>query len=77
VHFAPTRVIALENTLNGIIFPQEEIKKIYSLAKSHGIKLHVDGARLWHVAAETGTPLKELCDPFDSVSLCFSKGLGE
>jgi threonine aldolase len=77
VHFAPTRVIALENTLNGIIFPQEEIKKISSLAKWHGIKLHVDGARLWHVAAETGTPLKELCDPFDSVSLCFSKGLGE
>ncbi len=38
--------------------------------------MHLDGARIWHVAAETGTPLKELCDPFDSVSLCFSKGLG-
>ena len=39
--------------------------------------MHLDGARLWHVAAETGTPMKELCDPFDSVSLCFSKGLGK
>jgi len=38
--------------------------------------MHLDGARLWHVAAETQTPMKELCDPFDSVSLCFSKGLG-
>ena len=39
--------------------------------------MHLDGARLWHVAAETGTSMKELCDPFDSISLCFSKGLGE
>ena len=38
--------------------------------------MHLDGARIWHVAAETGTPLNELCAPFDSVSLCFSKGLG-
>lgn len=38
--------------------------------------MHLDGARLWHVAAETGTSVKELCEPFDSVSLCFSKGLG-
>lgn len=39
--------------------------------------MHLDGARIWHVAIETGTPLKDLCDPFDSVSLCFSKGLGK
>lgn len=38
--------------------------------------MHLDGARLWHVVAETGTPLSELCEPFDTVSLCFSKGLG-
>jgi threonine aldolase len=38
--------------------------------------MHLDGARIWHVAAELGTPLKELCEPFDSASLCFSKGLG-
>lgn len=39
--------------------------------------MHLDGARIWHVAAETETSVKELCDPFDSVSLCFSKGLGK
>jgi len=74
---APTRVIALENTLHGTIFPQEEIINISEFARKEGIKMHLDGARLWHVAAETGTSIKELCDPFDSVSLCFSKGLGE
>jgi len=76
VHFAPTEVIALENTLNGTIFPQEEIIAISEFGHSHGIKMHLDGARIWHVAVETQTSIKELCDPFDSVSLCFSKGLG-
>ncbi|KAJ7168487.1 pyridoxal phosphate-dependent transferase [Mycena filopes] len=74
--FAPTEVVSLENTLNGTIFPQEEIIAISDYVHSHGKKMHLDGARIWHVAAETQTPLKELCDPFDSVSLCFSKGLG-
>lgn len=72
----PTAVIELENTLNGTIMPQEDIIAISQFAHSHDIKMHLDGARIWHVAAETATPLKELCDPFDSVSLCFSKGLG-
>ncbi|KAJ6627153.1 threonine aldolase [Mycena sp. CBHHK59/15] len=76
VHFAPTEVVALENTLNGTIFPQEDIIAISEFVHSHGKKMHLDGARLWHVAAETETCMKELCDPFDSVSLCFSKGLG-
>jgi threonine aldolase len=66
----------LENTLNGTIFPQEEIIKISEFARREGIKMHLDGARLWHVAAETGTSMKELCDPFESVSLCLNKGLG-
>jgi len=74
---SPTHVITLENTLNGTTFPQEEIIKISEFARKEGVKMHLDGARLWHVAAETGTPMKELCDPFDSVSLCFSKGLGK
>ncbi|KAF9821855.1 hypothetical protein IEO21_00285 [Rhodonia placenta] len=76
VHTCPTAVIELENTLNGTIMPQEDIIAISQFAHSHDIKMHLDGARIWHVAAETATPLKELCDPFDSVSLCFSKGLG-
>jgi threonine aldolase len=77
VHYAPTKVISLENSLSGVIFPQEEILKISDLAQEFGLKLHLDGARLWHVAAETGIPLSQLCNPFDSISLCFSKGLGE
>ncbi|KAF8640347.1 hypothetical protein AX17_000019 [Amanita inopinata Kibby_2008] len=76
IHFAPTEVIALENTLNGTIFPQHAIIRISDYAHSLGIKMHLDGARIWHVAVETGKTIKELCDPFDSVSLCFSKGLG-
>ncbi|KDQ54723.1 hypothetical protein JAAARDRAFT_196140 [Jaapia argillacea MUCL 33604] len=76
IHGAPTEVIALENTLNGTIFPQDEIVAISEFAHSQGIKMHLDGARIWHVAAETGMSMKELCDPFDSISLCFSKGLG-
>ena len=50
--------------------------RIADYAHEHGLKMHLDGARIWHVAAETGIPLKELLKPFDSVSLCFSKGLG-
>ncbi|KAF7320235.1 Beta-elim-lyase domain-containing protein [Mycena kentingensis (nom. inval.)] len=76
IHFAPTQVVALENTLNGTIFPQEEIIKISDYVHSQGKKMHLDGARIWHVAAESQTSLAELCAPFDSVSLCFSKGLG-
>lgn len=71
-----TKVIALENTLNGTILPQDEVIAISNFARSEGILMHLDGARLWHVVAETGTSLAELCEPFDTVSLCFSKGLG-
>ena len=69
-------MVALENTLNGTIIPQDEVVAISDYVHSKGLKMHLDGARIWHVAIETGIPLKELCDPFDSVSLCFSKGLG-
>ncbi|KAJ3531206.1 hypothetical protein NMY22_g8255 [Coprinellus aureogranulatus] len=76
IHFAPTTVVALENTLNGTIIPQDEVERISEYVHSVGVKLHLDGARIWHVAVETNTPLKDLCEPFDSISLCFSKGLG-
>ncbi|RVD85818.1 uncharacterized protein DFL_004125 [Arthrobotrys flagrans] len=76
IHYAPTRLICLENTINGVIMPLEEIKKISAFAKEKGIKLHLDGARLWNVVAAGGGDLKEVISYFDSVSLCFSKGLG-
>jgi threonine aldolase len=77
-HHAPTRIVSLENTINGVIVPQEEIIKIAdNLRRLYpDIKLHLDGARIWHVAVKTGLSLEELCRPFDSVSVCFSKGLG-
>ncbi|KAG0355040.1 pyridoxal phosphate-dependent transferase [Gamsiella multidivaricata] len=76
VHYAPTRVISLENTLNGTIMPIKEIERIRALTKEHGIKLHLDGARLWHASIATGISLKEYCSHFDTVSLCLSKGIG-
>ena len=61
----------------GTIIPQDEVIRIADFVHNHGLKMHLDGARIWHVAAETGIPLKKLLEPFDSVSLCFSKGLGK
>lgn len=76
VHSCPVRVISLENTLNGVVMPLDEVKRISDWARSHGIKLHCDGARLWEaVAADAGT-LSQFAACFDSVTLCFSKGLG-
>ncbi|KAG1825612.1 pyridoxal phosphate-dependent transferase [Suillus subaureus] len=68
--------MSLENTLNGTIIPQDDVIEISKNAHSRGIIMHLDGARIWHVAAETGLSMKELCDPFESASLCLSKGLG-
>jgi threonine aldolase len=70
-------VIELENTLSGSIFPQDEIIRISEYARKRGIKMHLDGARIWHAAIETGVPLDVLSEPFDSISACFSKGLGQ
>ncbi|KAF9550292.1 Threonine aldolase [Mortierella hygrophila] len=76
VHYAPTRSISLENTLNGTIMPIEEMERIRILTKEHNIKLHLDGARLWHASIATGISMKEYCSHFDTVSLCLSKGIG-
>lgn len=76
IHAAPTKVISLENTLHGMIFPLEEIKKISAFCKENDVRLHLDGARLWNASAATGILIKEYCSYFDSVSLCLSKTLG-
>ena len=78
-HHPKTRLIALENTHNrsgGTIFPIEEMRRIREFSLSEGINLHLDGARLWNAAIKTGISVREYCSLFDSVSLCFSKGLG-
>ncbi len=74
-----TRVICVENTHNragGAIFPLDEIKKLSSFCKERGIIFHLDGARLWNATVATGIPVNEWAQYFDSVSVCFSKGLG-
>ena len=76
VHHAPTRLVCLENTGNGRIFPLDEQKRISEFAKMNGVKMHLDGARIWNASVATNTSIKALCMPFDTVSLCFSKGLG-
>lgn len=76
IHAAPTRIVALENTLSGTIFPQDEIIRISDAMRKEGVIMHCDGARMWEVSAATGMSMEELCRPFDSVSLCLSKGLG-
>jgi threonine aldolase len=79
IHIPPTTLICLENTHNragGTIYPIEEIKGIREATKPFGIKMHLDGARLWNATIATGIPLDEYAKYFDSVSVCLSKGLG-
>ena len=78
-HFAPSRLVWIENSANragGTIFPQDDILKIKELVDRHGLRFHLDGARLWNVSAATGRSEAELAEPFDSVNVCLSKGLG-
>jgi threonine aldolase len=74
-----TKVIEVENTHNvggGTIFPLETIKELRALAEKYDLYTHLDGARIWNAHVETGIPLDEYAKYFDSVSVCFSKGLG-
>lgn len=74
-----TALICLENTHNkagGTIYPLEEIQRISVLAQERKLPLHLDGARLWHACVATRMSPKEYARHFDSVSVCFSKGLG-
>jgi threonine aldolase len=78
-HFPVTKLVCLENTHNrggGSIYPLEKMAEIYRLAKSKGILLHLDGARLWNASVATGIKPREYAQWADSVSVCLSKGLG-
>ena len=78
-YFPKTTLICLENTHNrhgGTIISQEYIKKLFSLAKENNIKLHLDGARIWNAHRTTGIPLHQMAEDFDTLSVCFSKGMG-
>jgi threonine aldolase len=79
VHLVRTRLVCLENTHNrggGKIYPIEKIQGVSAWARKQGLRLHLDGARLWNAIVATGIAAVEWARPFDSVSVCFSKGLG-
>lgn len=75
-HFARTRLLALENTWGGQVLPLPYIEAACALAHDKGLTTHLDGARLFNAAVASGTPLAQIARHFDSVSVCFSKGLG-
>jgi threonine aldolase len=78
-HQVRTRLVALENTHNrggGRVYPLEKIKAISDWAHRNGLLMHLDGARLWNAVVATGIPAATWAAQFDSVSVCFSKGLG-
>jgi threonine aldolase len=75
-HFARTRLLALENTIGGKVLPAEYVAKATQLARDRGLSTHLDGARVFNAAVASDKPVSALCAPFDSVSICFSKGLG-
>ncbi len=75
-HFAKTRLLALENTWGGQILPLAYVEAATALARSKGLATHLDGARVFNAAVASGVPVLEIARHFDSVSVCFSKGLG-
>lgn len=77
--YPPTTLVEIENTHNragGVIFPQPDADRVCRAAREHGIASYLDGARLWNAAVAAERSAAELCEPFDLVSVAFSKGLG-
>jgi len=75
-HFARTRLLCLENTWHGRPLPLDYLHRARAFAREHGLALHLDGARLFNAAVASHVPAREIAQHFDSVSVCFSKGLG-
>ncbi|MBR7198950.1 low-specificity L-threonine aldolase [Pseudomonas sp. 14A] len=75
-HFARTRLLALENTMQGKVLPLEYLARARRFTQEHGLQLHLDGARLYNAAVKLGVDAREITQHFDSVSVCLSKGLG-
>ena len=82
-HFARTRLLCLENTWNGQVMPDDYLQGAAKLGREHGLAVHLDGARVFNAAVASAAPgqsaqarVREIADIFDSLSVCFSKGLG-
>ncbi len=78
-HFPRTRLVCVENTHNrggGTVWPLRQVAEVAAVAREAGLKVHLDGARLWNASVAAGVPEKDYAAHFDSASVCFSKGLG-
>ena len=76
---APPRLLCVENTHNaggGSVWPLPAVRAVCEAGRRHGLALHLDGARLWHATASSGVSERDFAEPFDTVNVCFSKGLG-
>jgi threonine aldolase len=79
VHAVRTRLVCLENTHNrggGTVYPLDTTQAIAKWARENKLAMHLDGARIWNAIAATGVSPRDWGQPFDTVSVCFSKGLG-
>lgn len=78
-HFPRPRLVCLENTHNrggGKIWSLQEVQNVAAAARKHNLQLHLDGARLWNASVAAGIPERDYAACFDTVNVCFSKGLG-
>ncbi|WP_325919309.1 low-specificity L-threonine aldolase [Pseudomonas frederiksbergensis] len=75
-HFARTRLLALENTMQGKVLPLEYLARARRFTQENGLALHLDGARLYNAAVKLNVDARDITQYFDSVSVCLSKGLG-
>jgi threonine aldolase len=78
-YYPRTALVTVENTHNragGRVFPQKDVLAICNAARSNKLAAHLDGARIWNASVATGISVSELAAPFDTASVCFSKGLG-
>ncbi len=75
-HFARTRLLCLENTMQGKVLPLDYLKQAQELCREHGLALHLDGARVFNACVKLGVELSTVTGCFDTVSICLSKGLG-
>jgi threonine aldolase len=76
VHFAITRLVCLENTQAGKVLPMEYLSRYSEMVRAYGLRRHLDGARVANAAVKLGVSLADICQHFDTVSICLSKGLG-
>ncbi|MFA0387874.1 low-specificity L-threonine aldolase [Vibrio splendidus] len=75
-HFARTKLLSLENTINGKVLPMSYLAEAREFVNQHGLQMHLDGARVYNAAVALDVHIKEIAQHFDSMTICLSKGLG-